>query len=173
MNQKWKVLCFALLLVPNISSADCYFGCDTIHRNLSTDYAKLIGDFEGSGFSIKKDNKNNKTLCNINDKNELEMLYVEKNTNNDILMVTYGQFSPPKTVGSTSWEKIVPGLWNFTKMKKTLNFGVMGIANNLSEDQRCFGTIMGSSDDKLGATVCVYGKHENLPVTFEIMKKKT
>ncbi|QYZ66499.1 MAG: hypothetical protein HPY30_11165 [Gammaproteobacteria bacterium (ex Lamellibrachia satsuma)] len=173
MNNKLKILCFIMsLLVPSISSADCYFGCDTIYRNLSTDYAKLIEGFKGSGFSVKQDNRNSKTLCNINDKNELEILYVERNTDNDVLITTYSQFSPPKTVGSTSWVQVSPGLWNIMKIQKTLNFGVMGITNNQSGDQRCTGGMVSGSKGEFGALVCVYGKHENLPVSLTRMRKE-
>ncbi len=171
MNLK-MIICFVFFVfITDIASADCYFGCDSISRNLSTDYAKLSRVFERSGFSAKKD-QNSNTMCKINDKNELEVLYVEKNTKDNVLIVGYSQFSPPKTVGSAKWEKMPPSLWNVTKIQKTLNFGIIGIKDSLSEDQRCVGGVIEGSIGESGAVVCVYDEYEDLPVTLERLRRE-
>jgi|GEM_PF-3046356 len=161
---------FLMFFVSQPVSAECYFGCDSISRNLSTDYAKLISEFKDSGY--KEDKNNSNILCNINNKNELEIISVRKKSDEDVLVVVYSQFTPPKTVGDSAWKKMNASMWNVTKIMKTLNFGISGIANNLSEDQRCFGGLATGSDTEIstGIVTCVYGNHEDLPVTLKRAK---
>lgn len=150
--------------------ADCYVNCDSISRNLSTDYAKLIEQLKADKYEEHAygGDSNASILCKRNDKNELEVMVMRKNPEQELMRALYLQFTPPD-LGGSKWQPKKIDLVNLVWMEKTLNFGLSGINDNLSEDKRCLAL---RGENGFAVIQCDYKKDANLPVTQDAVREQ-
>lgn len=108
----------------------------------------------------------------------MHVISVNKDITEELLIINISQFSPPD-YGSSSWNGMDVDIGISLELAKSLNFGVLGIAEELSEDKRCRMATMKTAflgQEMPGNNVimiCSYGNNVSLPISIEHLKRNS
>lgn len=157
-----KFFLLNLLFIYTFSCADCYFGCDNIYRDIDTDYSKLMIMLKEDGYQIN----DLPVGCKINDKKELKVVYIDKDSEKLTLSIVLSKLEP--YLNNDEWGKIKVELYDQMKIENTLNYGAYEVLKSShSADLRCSSFQVGKSN----LIYCTYGKDKKLPPRWKEVYK--
>lgn len=154
------------VITLNQSHADCWFSCDSVNRNLASDFARtteVLNEITDKTYS--NDDKDFLHFCGTNDKNEMYVASLQKFVSGEMLVVNFSQYSPPR-YGSTTWTNTRVDMMPTLRIAKTLNFGVVGLKDSISPDKRCRMVLFDKTNQQGNSfnVICNYEKNATLPV---------